>query len=297
MPYARRGKCVVKKSDGSVVPGGCHKTEAEARAHLAALEIHVHETHGKGYNPNQPRFPAGSSAGGEWMSVGGGFSPLSSIATFTKSSYSQETWDPVRETKGPTHLDVSEGIKAIDSVHRFPSRVPKLIIDIPEEPNLGANYDPDTHIITIGKSGSDRSGALIHEVGHFLDHEGFQSRGKYASDSKKSDVTKIMDAIKTTNGYRYWAEGKANKYVIDPRFPDIKVHIPRNWARYYSSPVEFFARAYAQFVTGRSGIAHVINSFMNARNRDRWPYQWRDDDFGPIDDAFGQVLGDLGWLK
>lgn len=50
MPYALRkdvrcpnGKpyAVVKKSDQSVVPGGCHETREQAEKHLAALEANV----------------------------------------------------------------------------------------------------------------------------------------------------------------------------------------------------------------------------------------------------------------
>lgn len=43
MPYELKGNCVVKKASGKAVPGGCHKTHAQALAHLRALEIHVED--------------------------------------------------------------------------------------------------------------------------------------------------------------------------------------------------------------------------------------------------------------
>lgn len=43
MPYKIEGNCVKKQDTGETVPGGCHKTYAEALAHMRALYANVED--------------------------------------------------------------------------------------------------------------------------------------------------------------------------------------------------------------------------------------------------------------
>lgn len=54
MPYEIRGTTVVKKDTGVAVPGGSHKTHAEALAHLRALEVNVSDAKAEGVMPTAP---------------------------------------------------------------------------------------------------------------------------------------------------------------------------------------------------------------------------------------------------
>ncbi len=70
----------------------------------------------------------------------------------------------------------------------------------------------------------------------------------------------------------------------------------------HNSPWERFARAYAQYITRKGGAAKIraeVEDQIKASHEEfnEYPYQWKDDEFAPIEKAFDEMFRKKGWLK
>lgn len=133
-------------------------------------------------------------------------------------------------------------------------------------------------------SGSARPVGLptVHELGHFLDHRGLGSdRARFAS-VVDGDYASLMQAIENSQARRRLTDLKNE--------PDADLtHLS-----YLTDPRELFARAYSQWIATESADEQLLEQVSQLTHP--VPYQWDDEDFTPIRDAFRIVFKKAGLL-
>jgi hypothetical protein len=122
---------------------------------------------------------------------------------------------------------------------------------------------------------------VTHELGHMLDHRVF-GQGFDMGTDVNPDMNEWLNAARNSHAYR----------DLDTD-PDIG---PRTRS-YLTSPVELFARSYAQWVATRSQDRAMMTRVREIL-ADRAPYhrrsQWEEADFEPIAKALDKLFADAG---
>jgi SPP1 gp7 family putative phage head morphogenesis protein len=123
---------------------------------------------------------------------------------------------------------------------------------------------------------------FIHETGHYLDMAGMGSFG-YASQS--GAMSGVMDAIHKSATYANILSvfGSESRY-----------------GKYLTSPHELWARAYAQYITVRSGDTLLRQQLQQlqqfGKGGQNYLWAWEDQDFEPIAQAIDDLFRRLGWI-
>lgn len=203
-----------------------------------------------------------------------------------------------------TGTAVRRALDIIDQVHGD-GQLPK----IPVKPSssrstLGSfEYYPGGAPVGINLStrGDHPEMTLVHEVGHFLDHQGF-TPGHHESEKpggemevfrkayEQSAAIKQLQDLKRKGFYEFDEGGKTHKGMIDSA--------GLKFINYLLRPREVWARAYAQFVATKSQDAtmlHQVEDIRRSLSLGRWG-QWAADDFKPVYEAIEGVLEGKGWL-
>ena len=126
---------------------------------------------------------------------------------------------------------------------------------------------------------------LLHEVGHFLDHQTMGQTGAFASIADPAlaewrETVATSDAIRTLRDIAHRTTR-----------PIVKDH-----AEYHLRLAEQWARCYAQFITLASRDPQLRDDLMRRRSSRRIPVQWDDDDFLPIAGSMVTLFRRLGWM-
>jgi hypothetical protein len=170
-------------------------------------------------------------------------------------------------------------------------------------------------------------GTVAHELGHWADismmtGEGETWASRYAW--KAREINRRLDTIADPEDLRAVAlrETLADIGTKDPEamraFGKVFDAITESptykkttgiggdfWDKYANTPEELWARAYAQWITDRSGstlMRERLDADLLKRNKplaDKVGYgheQWTWDEFGPIADAIDDLMKALGWL-
>jgi hypothetical protein len=152
----------------------------------------------------------------------------------------------------------------------------------------------------------------IHEVGHFLDYSGISRRlseqnlstipeganwtRNYASHSNLPIMDAWRQAVQATPTYQRLLEASRASTITRGNLT-----IPNDpaYAQYMLSEHEIFARAYAQYVTTRSGNQEArrdLAYLQQEAQRETYPWQWQDDEFQAIAQSMDDIFRALGWL-
>jgi hypothetical protein len=142
----------------------------------------------------------------------------------------------------------------------------------------GTYYSTTDRAVSIGvrRNSPDAEKSLAHEVGHWLDHKGIPSPGKWASASAP-ELEGFRQAVFNSESYRAIVSSTAYS---------------RKFRDYLLSTHELFARAYSQFITEQSG-----NAAMSASLERQVQYHWTEKDFAPIRAELLKLFRSLGWMK
>jgi len=119
--------------------------------------------------------------------------------------------------------------------------------------------------------------ALTHEIGHFLDHGALNSKAfDYISDAayQSKSIKEISTRLKSTRNKRN-----------------------EDYYNYLLRPVEIWARAYAQWLTEKSGDAILVKQLNEIMKDERRVMQWSNEDFRGISAAIDKSMIDRGWLN
>lgn len=143
---------------------------------------------------------------------------------------------------------------------------------------------------------------LAHEIGHFLDHQGAGERGVFSS-VEDGAFAEFRRVVSQTRAIRE-IERLVKESAIPVMHGGARIEYPvdRKYLTYLLDPKEVWARAYAQYITLRSGDQTLREQLDQLRLRLRWaqvhyPSQWDDDDFAPVAEAVDRLMLKLGWRK
>lgn len=177
-------------------------------------------------------------------------------------------------------------LAAIDRVHGDGPLTAIPVTHKPGRGNLGVfRHWPGGKAVDIGYRKSKAVGlhpelTLAHEIGHWLDYSGAPGENVLTSDVPGGAFAEVIAAAKKSQAYAEllaMPEGKAQ--------------------RYYTKPVEIFARAYSQFIAEESNDAAMLQQVADIR-ADVWPgRQWEKEDFKETRDAMRAAFVKLGWMK
>lgn len=207
-------------------------------------------------------------------------------------------------------------IDLINSVHGDGDLKPIPV----ETRNLGEGYfgvfrratRTEPKDIGINPKGDHIETTLAHEIGHYLDNflgsvKGNDFASEAAGAGRESPLTGWWEALQNSNAYQvlmdmkqnpqnyrleaiyYSADGTQRKYT---KVPDA------GFLSYLTTPREFFARSYAQYIAERGGNSDMIAQIAQERTHDLYhDTQWQPEDFAAIAEAMDAALREIGWTQ
>lgn len=209
--------------------------------------------------------------------------------------------------------DVDEAIAIINSVHGDGKLSQVPVSQNAKQHAVGEyvySYMGGGSSINISTRGKTPMFNTIHEVGHFIDHQGTgQGWGISHADSHSSQknarvrealgkVTKAIDGSRAVNNLRRLTSqptipvevnGKTLAYQTDIRYIGYLLNGKEKWAR-----------AYSQYIVTKARNPRLSAEFETWRGRDSaivYTETWDDDDFAPIMGAIDTLMEELGWRK
>jgi SPP1 gp7 family putative phage head morphogenesis protein len=211
--------------------------------------------------------------------------------------------------KGTVKEEVKLAISSIDRVHGD-----GVLPEIPVKQSHGkytvGKYAYQTFTgkpveIAVSSKGNHQALTAVHEIGHFLDHQGMNTdkvgAGKYLSSSKDPLMSKWKDAVTKSEAHRQLTELYQKPFVEykDSRGETRKAIVDRKYISYLLSSVELWARSYAQYIAVRSRDPKLLEQLNTERVKKEVYYakQWEDADFEPIMQAMDGIFKELGWMK
>jgi len=138
---------------------------------------------------------------------------------------------------------------------------------------------------------------LVHEIGHYLDHQAIGTPGKYASrTSSEFDSWRdaLLDSAATRRILELWLvppvpPGHAAAAAAEARAA-MRKHLDR-----MLEEQEAFARAYSQYVALKSRNRRLARE-LGVVKAFTYPAQWEENDFVPLARELDSLFEGLGWL-
>lgn len=175
-------------------------------------------------------------------------------------------------------------LATIDAVHgdgdlpRIPIRWGVLPGDVVAQYRTTDDFT-QTVSLTIDPNRSRWPLAMIHEIGHVIDHRGIDEP--------------LTMASRTSPLLSHWRQAVGESRAYCTLIDDFGT-VP-----YLTDEDEVWARSYAQWIASRSGDESLITLVVQSKGVDprlpRFFGQWDDDDFVAIADQITQLFQRLGW--
>jgi hypothetical protein len=146
--------------------------------------------------------------------------------------------------------------------------------------------------------GSHAELTVVHEIGHFLDHQGLGRPGTFASEA--GSVRSLMAAIHRSAASLSLTALRQRRVVsLEIRGRRIRAPVNQRFVEYYLSPREQFARAYAQYIAVASQSPELLVQ-LETRHLSHpglvYHLQWTDVDFEPIRQGLDRLLRSKRWM-
>jgi hypothetical protein len=189
-------------------------------------------------------------------------------------------------------IEYDNVLKAIDSVHGDGPLPSMELLFKPTTGTANGEYSLLTGNINIFKIGKVPL-TLAHEIGHWLDHKGFDGLMK-----KKSTI-----GIKSFASHSDMFSGFVRVAKKSRKIQEIEssAGLHSDSIDYLTSNHEMFARAYAQYIAKKSGNPKMIQELKYRQGSpiagSKYPDQWDDDDFEPIAKEIENIFLWIGWQK
>jgi hypothetical protein len=140
--------------------------------------------------------------------------------------------------------------------------------------------------------------AVVHEVGHFLDHWGMGIQGEFSSLNGDPLLEGWHKAIAETQAARNLEALCGEDFtMVGTRVKPVD----QSLLSYCLNPKELFARSYAQYIAISSGDAGLLRSLSeripSRANPMLYHEHWQSDDFEPVAKEFDVLFRGLGWLR
>lgn len=157
--------------------------------------------------------------------------------------------------------------------------------------------------IVVNSSGVRQEWSMVHEIGHFLDHQALGERGAFASrsDERLEDWRRAVDnssavehltAILADGTVRAVDQGVERRIPVDARFIELQISYPELWAR-----------SYAQYVAVRGGSPTLLGQLASLLRSSvvgatpAYTLQWEAIDFMPIEGCIDLLFKERGWRR
>lgn len=197
-------------------------------------------------------------------------------------------------------------VDAINQVHGT-TDLPTISVKTSTAKNYVGSYGhtPGGKAVDIGvtTNAPQRELTFVHEVGHFIDHQGINTAdapaGKFASGSDRTGVMQAWhESVRQSSEYRR-LEGLRKQKVF--QLQGGSTHpVNQKYLKYLLGDDELWARSYAQYITVRSGNAELMQQLTESlagRMQTFYPIQWSAAEFEPIAQAMDDIFRKLGWLR
>lgn len=194
---------------------------------------------------------------------------------------------------GNLETALRETLAAIDSVH-WTLALPAIPLGYDAERFGG--YCPATEErprqISLSLAGPHPRLTLVHEIGHYLD-DSLGNFVVYSTTKADSVLSEVVQAIENSRAIIRMRHYLASEHqVIAP----VRYQL-LNWLE----PVEGWARAYAQYITLRSGnraLRRDLKMAIDLGGIEIYRHvQWEDSDFEPIAETIDAAFRRLGWRR
>jgi SPP1 gp7 family putative phage head morphogenesis protein len=172
---------------------------------------------------------------------------------------------------------IKDAMDAINSVHGVPKGMKALDVKDTNSSIYGqyvfGEYTGSPFQFKLTTKGNRQGFAMLHEMGHYLDHHGIGTPGKFDSETG-GQTSVVLEQIKKSKAYAK-LQAKRAEYVAAKDKTMIK-HL-----NYLLDDNELFARGYSQHIAIKSKNAKILEELNEWRVRKDVAYQW----------------DDLGWSK
>lgn len=194
---------------------------------------------------------------------------------------------------GPTR----EAIKVIDSIHtdgNLPGIPIGQSLTLSSMGAWGAYwYDGYSSIkIDIAADCPTKMMTTAHEIGHYLDHNGFRPPGKFNS-MNSPKFSGWRKAINETPEIQTWKKWQKQGYI---EVNGKKYHVDDNVYKYYLDPREIWARSYSQHIASKNRSARM-RSELQTEQAYILPVQWSDRSFKSVSKSIDDLMRSEEWTK
>jgi hypothetical protein len=140
---------------------------------------------------------------------------------------------------------------------------------------------------------------IVHEIGHFLDHQALGRPGFFASES--GALGSVMRTINETEAVkRLHSLRTRRRVIVNERGRREAEVIRQSHVTYLLQSKELFARAYAQFVTAESRdpvLRDQLDYLRSLRRTKVYHDIWEEEDFAAVASELRRVLGRRRWMR
>lgn len=183
----------------------------------------------------------------------------------------------------------------LQSKHKIPDNLPNIPVNFRGKGDRNGAYRYDDNGKALGISlynGDHTELTLMHEIGHYLDQQGFVA-GKWASENSKElqDWKKAVDSTTAINHLKEMSnDSLKRKITTSYGFGEIS----KDQVDYYLDYKEIFARSYAQYISiGNPKLTNQVNNILSDKYFGNT--QWKQEDFKPVEKAFIELFKKLKW--
>jgi hypothetical protein len=191
---------------------------------------------------------------------------------------------------GSLKRQAQAGLDAIDLVHDDGALPPIPLFDTDSDEYgflmpMKTAAGMGTEYVAVRGTGPWPALTTVHEMGHFLDVGAIGPVGRMATLAGDPDMAAVLAVVQKTASIKALEELRDNA----------RNHRELQHYNYLLQPFEIWARAYAQFITEKSG-SRVLQADLQrllARDPNR---QWTTEDFALVAQAIEALFKKLGWL-
>ena len=185
-----------------------------------------------------------------------------------------------RDIFGKVADQAKAAIEQASSVHKIPDITPVKLRTKVILTGAGGRLLPGKEpVILLNPYTLSVDYTVFHELGHVMDHLALQGLGerRFASEGQPNPkVQRVMNAIAHSTAYHRLRNDSPQDYWLEP--------------------AELFARAYAQYIAGKTQNANALEFIRQVKKGElvnkNWPQhaQWSGADFRLIAEAFNELL-------
>lgn len=206
--------------------------------------------------------------------------------------------------KGKLKGEAEIAFAAIDAAHAVP-KLPRIPM---EAGRFGAGIEAAYERTKFGgraigikiRAKADHPAfSMLHEIGHFLDHQGHSKPGTFLIET--AEGRKLLKVLEQSAAAKSLEKLRQDylRLLVDRHAPMASLRAVNAQFEYALRPRELWARAYAQWVAVKSGDKTLLKQLDASRARKPGmpyvAYQWDHDEWKAISEAIEEHMKAAGW--